>query len=404
MTTDLTVREQADEVRSLSTLAFRELGGAIGGIGQFHRGVAERVFWALGPMGSVARFAHDGISNGVYAGIRGATWTLGRGADAALALRDAPAEGVVSTTRAGAAGLAALNGLIGDALERDGSELAQPMAVRAGGRVVDADRDALAAAFPDATGHIVVFLHGLMETEFSWRGTYGDSLAGELGYTPVYVRYNSGRHVSENGRSLADLMAEVVAAWPADVERIALVGHSMGGLVARSACHCAALEEAEWTRSVTHVVSLGTPHMGAPLEQAVHYASAGLHRLPETRPIATFLRRRSGGIRDLHGGSLVDEDWRDVDRDALRVAACKEIPLLDGATHCFVSATLTRSASHPLGRLLGDILVLVPSASGRSRTRRIPFRDEDGMHVGGASHFALLSHPEVGAKLHEWLR
>ena len=126
-------------------------------------------------------------------------------------------------------------------------------------------------------------------------------------------------------------------------------------------------------------------------------------RLPETRPVASFLRRRSAGIRDLRQGSLVDEDWRDRDPDALRAAACQEVPLLDGATHCFVSATVTHSAAHPVGRLVGDILVLVPSASGRSRTRRIPFRAEDGLHVGGAHHFALLAHPEVYAKLREWL-
>ena len=244
MTNDLVVREQADEVRSLATLGFDELSGAIGGIGQLHQGIAERVFWALGPTGAVARAAHDGISSAVYAGIRGATWTLGRGADAALALREAPAERVVSTSRMGSAGLAALTGLIGDTLERDGSDLAEPMAVRVHGRIAGLDGDALATAFPRASGKLVVFLHGLMETEFSWRGVYGASLERDLGYTPVYVRYNSGRHVSENGRSLADLLAALAAAWPVDVERIALVGHSMGGLVARSACHQAAEEGA----------------------------------------------------------------------------------------------------------------------------------------------------------------
>ena len=96
-----------------------------------------------------------------------------------------------------------------------------------------------------------------------------------------------------------------------------------------------------------HVVSLGSPHMGAPLEQAVHYAAHGLHRLPETRPLGRFLRRRSGGIRDLRQGSLVDDDWRDRDPEALRAEACKEVPLLDGATHCFVSATITRVAAAP---------------------------------------------------------
>jgi hypothetical protein len=143
--------------------------------------------------------------------------------------------------------------------------------------------------------------------------------------------------------------------------------------------------------------------MGAPLEQAVHYASAGLNMLPETRPFSRFLRRRSGGIRDLRQGSLVDSDWRDCDPDALRAQAIAEVPLLEGVTHCFVTATITRSPRHPLGRLVGDCLVLQASGSGRSRTRRIAFDEEYGHHVGGAHHFALLNHPAVYDKLRAWL-
>ena len=188
-----------------------------------------------------------------------------------------------------------------------------------------------------------------------------------------------------------------------EVEQIALIGHSMGGLVARSACHQGALEEAPWTRLVRHVISLGTPHMGAPLEQGTHYLSAALSSLPETRPFGAVLRRRSAGIRDLRQGSLVDADWRGLDPDALRAVACEEVPLLEGATHCFVAATVTRSEAHPVGRLLGDWLVLVPSASGRSRRRRIPFELEHGMHVGGTNHLALLNHPQVYERLRGWL-
>jgi pimeloyl-ACP methyl ester carboxylesterase len=323
---------------------------------------------------------------------------------AAVGRREAPA---LSTTPYGSALIAAVTGLRGDALEAEGSALCQPMAVRVDGEPVALDPDSLSQAFPDAGSRIVVFVHGLMTTEFSWslggREPYGARLARELGCTPLYVRYNSGRHISENGRSLSELMEQLVAAWPVDAEQVALVGHSMGGLVARSACCHASEDGADWARLVTHSVSLGTPHMGAPLEQAVHVLSAGLARLPETRPFANFLRRRSNGIRDLRRGSLVDEDWRECDPDALRGAACAEIPLLEGATHCFVSAAITRSERHPLGRLLGDTLVLVPSASGRSRTRRIPFEDEYGMHLSAATHFTLLNHPAVYDRLRDWL-
>jgi pimeloyl-ACP methyl ester carboxylesterase len=202
---------------------------------------------------------------------------------------------------------------------------------------------------------------------------------------------------------VAALLDRLVRAWPVQARAIALVGHSMGGLVARSACHYGSLEGQRWTALVRHVISLGTPHLGAPLEQGAHVAAAALSSLPETRMLGSFLRRRSAGIRDLRHGSLVDEDWRGRDPDTLRAAVCREVPLLEGATHCFVSASITRSPGHPLGRLLGDTLVLVPSARGRGRTRRIGFEDEHGHHVGASHHLALLNHPEVYERLRGWL-
>jgi pimeloyl-ACP methyl ester carboxylesterase len=380
-------RGRSGEAAELARRGLSELGGAARGIGETHLAVADRVFRFVGPQGVPVRLAHHAISRGVYAGLHGAAVAAGRGA--AFAARNA---GPVSDTPQGARLVGILNGLIGDTLEREGSALAVGMSVTRRG---------------EPAPRLVVFLHGLMETERSWRWggreSYGERLERELGCTAVELRYNTGLRISENGRLLCELMTELVEEWPVEVEEIALVGHSMGGLVARSACHRAALDDRDWVRKVRHIVSLGSPHMGAPLEQAVHYAAYGLSRLPETRAFGRFLARRSGGIRDLRQGSLVDEDWRDRDPDELRAAACAEVPLLEGATHCFVSATITRSPNHPLGRLLGDMLVLSDSASGRSRTRRLGFRDEDGLHVGPANHFALLNHPKVYAQLRKWL-
>ena len=396
---------EPDELRALSRLAAAELSGGAGGIGSVHDAIARRVFDAVGPTAAPVRLAHDAIARGVYASLQGAAAVAGHVADCALAGRDSGRP--LSDTPRGAQALAVVNGLIGDALEREGSDLQERMALRLRGRVVPAERGPLAAAFPAARPRLVVFVHGLMETEHAWRlgggESYGARLARDVGCTPLHVRYNSGRHISRNGRSLADLLDAVVAAWPVEVGEIALVGHSMGGLVARSAC-CQASERGQaWVARVRHVVSLGTPHMGAPLAQGLHYAAHALHAVPETRPFGRFLRRRSAGIRDLRQGSLVDRDWEGCDPDALRAAACAEVPLLEGATHCFVTATVTRSERHPLGRLVGDALVLSASAAGRSRSRRIPFRADDGMHVGGAHHLALLNHPAVYAKLREWL-
>jgi pimeloyl-ACP methyl ester carboxylesterase len=402
--------QRPDEIRALNRLAFDELGRFIGGIGGFQHAPAQRAFRAVGWGAKPTEYIYGKVTNGVYAGLRGATAALGGAADRALGRRPIDEGRRLSANPVGSFAVAVLDGLIGDALEEQQSDLAEPMAVRVDGQVVTPDRGALALAFPQATPRLVVFVHGLMGTELGWRWfggpnqeSYGDRLARDVGATPVFVRYNTGRHISQNGRSLCELMEQLVSAWPVEVEQIALVGHSMGGLVSRSATYRGLEDGADWVGRVRHVVSLGTPHMGAPLAQAVHYATVGLCALPETRPLGDFLRRRSGGIRDLRHGSLVDEDWRDCDPDALRAAACREVPLLEGATHHFVAATVTRSPSHPLGRLVGDWLVLEPSASGRSRTRRIPFRVEDGMHLGATNHIALLNHPAVYERLHAWL-
>ncbi len=353
----------ADELRALTRLAFDELGLGAGGIGQVHRAIADRAF--RGP--SPAKLLHDGISGAVYASMAGTAALVGRGA--AAVVRDRP----VSDTPRGAVALAVLNGLRGDALE---PPLATTMTLRGGG---------------EPRPRLAVFVHGLFETEYAWRygggPTYGERLEG---FTPVWVRYNSGRHISENGRTLAEELRRLVADWPVEVEEIALIGHSMGGLVARSACHAGG----DWTRAVSHIVSLGSPHAGAPLESAVHYAAAALGVAPETRPFSRFLRRRSAGIRDMRRGSLVDEDWHGRDPDALRAAACQEVPFLDGVRHCFVSATVTRDARHPVARVIGDWLVLEASASHRA---------QEALHVGGAHHLALLNHPQVYERLSEWL-
>jgi pimeloyl-ACP methyl ester carboxylesterase len=303
-----------------------------------------------------------------------------------------------------------VNGLAGDHLAADHPDLAIEMSLRRGGHEVPLEREGIAEAFSDATPRIALFIHGLCETDEAWRLTlpgappappYGSRLRDELGYTPVYLRYNTGLHVSENGRELTQILERLVAAWPVEVEEIALVGHSMGGLVARSACRYGELDEHSWTDVVRHVFCLGTPHLGAPLEKAAHIASWPLNRLPETRPFADlFFNGPREGNKALRCGSCVDEDWGDSDefwRDR-----CTEVPFLPDATYYFVGATLGRRPDGPAS-LVGDLLVRYPSASGVGRRRRIPFEIDNGRHIGGLDHFRLLNHPAVYEQIRAWL-
>jgi pimeloyl-ACP methyl ester carboxylesterase len=234
------------------------------------------------------------------------------------------------------------------------------------------------------------------------RPTYGERLQDELSYTPLYVRYPTGLRISENGRALSALLDGVMAAWSMPVEDVVLIGHSMGGLVVRSACHQGEREDRRWVRPVHHVISLGSPHLGADLEKGVHALGWALRRLPETRALASVLDARSVGIKDLRFGAIAEADWRDADPDEWLRDRCTEVPFLPHAHYCFVATTLRGG---PVGDLLGDLLVRTPSASGRGngRGRRIPFEVDNGHELTGAHHMDLLNHPTVYEQLVRWL-
>ena len=253
-----------------------------------------------------------------------------------------------------------------------------------------------------------MFVHGLCETDDAWTlgGSrhipYGFRLQAELGYTPVYVRYNTGLHISENGRELARLLDELVAAWPTEVHELSLIGHSMGGLVARSACHYAA--DATWCDRVRHVFTLGAPHLGAPLELAAARTSHLLSRLPETRALLSRpLNLRSVGIKDLRYGYLTDECWFERDCDAFLDDTSQEVPFLPTANHYFVCATLSREPDALAGRVVGDLLVLKASAWHQRKGERLRFATEHYQHVGGANHLELLNHPAIYEQIRRWM-
>ena len=177
----------------------------------------------------------------------------------------------------------------------------------------------------------------------------------------------------------------------------------MGGLVARSACHYGQSEGHDWTSAVRHVFCLGSPHLGAPLQKGVNALGWALGRVPETRPLANVLNVRSAGIKDLRYGSCAEEDWCDCDPDELLTDRCHDVPFLPGARFYFVAVTLSQRPGDPLGAILGDLLVRVPSASGAGRRRQIGFAIEDGHHVGGLTHFDLLNHPAVYDQIRAWI-
>jgi hypothetical protein len=389
------------ELRAAGRLGGHALAGIVSRVEQAHQAVAGRAFGPVRHVGAPARLIHDAVSRGVYLAIRSAGSAAGAmGGELASALGRSgwPA----SAAPGGNLALAALNAVAGDRLGPDLAPLAIRMAVRADGRDVELTTRELAAAFPDARPRLAVFLHGLAETENSWdpRGdqgvSYGSRLEAEFGYSPVYVRYNSGRHVSENGQDLAALLASLTAAWPEQADELLLVGHSMGGLVIRSACHVGQQSSAAWVPRLRHVFYLGSPHLGAPLARAAGLAGWALGLMPETRPFVTMVNGSSAGIKDLRHGYLLPDDWSGCDQDGCLRDHRHEAPLLAGVNHYVISATITADPGHAVGTVVGDLLVPPDSAHGqRGRRQLIPLPVESGRRLGGMHHFDLLGHPAV---------
>jgi pimeloyl-ACP methyl ester carboxylesterase len=397
-----------EEIAALGDLAGEAAAGATRQIHEMHDGIARRVWRRVGPAALPVRLAHDRIAGSAYAAAGELTRQVVRaGAHAASLARseDAPS---IERTPGGRLVVSALNGVFGDTLVRRGNALALGMTVRRRGRDLVLTPAAVRDAYPNAKSRLVVFVHGLCETDDAWKigaarhVPYGHRMEIELGYSPVYLRYNTGRHISENGRDLAETLEALVASWPTRVHEVILVGHSMGGLVARSACHYGA--DSAYVAKVRHVFTLGTPHRGAPLEQAANAASVALARLPETRPLAKALNIRSSGIKDLRYGYLLDECWMDQDCDAFLRDTSREVPFLPTARHYFICATLTREPDAAVGRIIGDLLVLQPSAwAHEGRGKRMRFPIEHYHHLGGANHFDLLNHPAIYAQMRRCL-
>jgi pimeloyl-ACP methyl ester carboxylesterase len=347
-----------------------------------------------------------GIPGLVYRSIHGVTRLVGFGLDTAFALGTRRDEKAPSSPRRDAL-LAVLNGVVGDHLAATDNPLAISMGFRKDGQPLTLNRQALAAAFFPAGRRIVVLMHGLCRDDLGWQREghdHGAALARDLFYTPVYLHYNSGRHVSTNGREFSELMEGLVREWPEPVEELVIVGHSMGGLVARSACHYGRLAGREWVRHLKKMIFLGTPHHGSPLERAGHWTEILVGISPYTAPLTKLGALRSAGITDLRFGSVLDEDW--MRRRGVQVHDPRRFVPLPSRVKCYAIAASKRP--DPISkkkRPAGDGLVPVTSALGQHREEALalPIPKARKRVFYGLAHLDLLGSREVYDQIRAWL-
>ncbi|HEX3527024.1 MAG TPA: alpha/beta hydrolase [Thermoanaerobaculia bacterium] len=394
------------DIRGLTRLAIDATTGTTDLVEAMHSTISP-IARLLSRSGRAAHGRTRGISGLVYGCIRGVTRLVGFGSDVLLARLTAKL-GEQTSSRGREAVLAATNGVLGDHLAVSGNPLAIPMSLRRDGRPLRLEKQALAAAIPERSGKLVVLAHGLCMNDLQWHRRdhdHGAALAHDLGYTPLYLHYNSGLHVSTNGRAFADLLAALVAEWPQPVEEIVILAHSMGGLLTRNACHLGARDGHDWLRHLRKIVFLGTPHHGAPLERGGNWVNIALEATPYAAPFARLGKIRSAGITDLRHGNLLEEDWAERDRFAHAPDTRRSVPLPDGVP-CFMAAATTGKRSGDLNdRLLADGLVPVNSALGRHQDpgRSLPVPESRQWIGYGMNHMDLLSRPEVYEQIRQWI-
>jgi pimeloyl-ACP methyl ester carboxylesterase len=379
----------------------------VGTIRDVHQAISKRAFGATRAVGGrVPESFHDAVMTSLYGAISGVL-RVSSGSIRALAKRGVGRP--VESSRMGRGVVAAVNGLIGDELRMVDDPQAIVMAVRKDGADIPVSPWPIGESFRDATSHIVLFLHGLCESDESWSlgdrstgSTYAQRIKDDTDGTPVFIRYNTGLRVSENGKHLDWLIRQLVASWPTDVTRITLVGHSMGGLVVRAATNHATASGQTWQHLVRDVICLGTPHTGAALEKVAHMGSRVLHFFPESRPFSAILNSRSGGILDLRHGYITKEEWEGHDLTQLwgldRIAAAP----LPHAEYHFVIATLGATKRHPFSTILGDLLVHFSSAAGIGRSGTV-VEGARLEYLPSTHHFALLNHPRIADWLVQWI-
>ena len=386
-------RSQLSDLRGVTRMTIDATDTIAEVVEKMHRTIQLRP----GPLGVSSTDRPRGITGFVYRCVRGGIRLVGRAIDTGLAgVTPLLPEGESSPTLD--AYRSAANGVYGDYLLRTGNPLAIDMSLRYRGHPLDLQAPMrVLEQHQDETpaNKLVVLVHGLCMNDRQWNRNghdHGAALADEQGYLPLYLRYNSGLHIVSNGRLLAEMLETLIENWAAPLDELVIIGHSMGGLVARSACHHAREAGHAWPKTLRKLVFLGTPHHGAPLERGGHGLDIVMQLSPYSMPFTRLSKARSSGITDLRHGAISGED--------------AVVPLPAGVK-CYAAAAVRAAKRSRLGeRLIGDGLVPLDSALGRHRdSARVLAIPGDRQWVGyGMGHLELLDHPEAYGQLSTWLQ
>ena len=386
------------DLQGISKLTIDAVKGTAQVVESLHSTISQYTSILGDPENNTKDKKTKGLTGMIYKSINGVTHLLGEGINAILNKSsnmhgNYTGEHKLSATREAVA--AAMNGVLGDHFEKGKNPLAINMSFRINGQSLD--KSQLQEFFDNAQNDVTLLIHGLCMNDLQWTReghNHGKMLSEELGHTIVYLHYNTGLHVSENGRQLAQLLNELKLMPNL---KLNIIAHSMGGLVARSACYYAKENKHSWLSMLKKIVFIGTPHHGAILAKGGHWADVLLQISPYSAPFAKITKVRSSGLTDLRHGYIIDEDWQDTE--------CRNLTPLPANVQCYAIATTTsdKESSKLANAVVGDGLVTLNSALGIHKEYNLfipKAKQWIGREIG---HIQLLSDIAVYQVIKNWL-
>ncbi len=403
------LKQNIETLRGSSALAIEAVKGITDLVEEMHVAIVNLALPLSGKEAKPRKAR--GITGLVYRSVRGITSAVGWSIDHGLRAAQLP---VISKALAPAARQlasklrlksaepyretvrAAANGVLGDTLAATKNPLAIQMQFRQRG---------LSMETLPKKGKLLILVHGLCMNDLQWLRDghdHGAMLADKLEYEAIYLHYNTGRHIAENGADFARLLEQTQEKWPVPITELVIMGHSMGGLITRSACHHALQANQVWVKRLNKLICLGSPHAGSPLERAGRGVDYLLGISPYTAPFTRLGLVRSAGIQDLRDGAVTPSGQLPLwpQHVKLYTLACtkQKVP----------APAHKKDLTEPAKRLLGDGLVPVKSALAQEDKPalglplKIPASRQAVVYE--TDHFQLLGSQEVAMHLLRWLK
>jgi pimeloyl-ACP methyl ester carboxylesterase len=251
---------------------------------------------------------------------------------------------------------------------------------------------------------VILFIPGLFTDEKLWldrtikideRQVVSSGIADDYkkrGYFPIFIRFNHGKHISDNGKELLVLLNEFIKLEP--TIKFNVIAYSIGCLILRSTLYYAREAAIDiGSKNFGKVIFISSPDGGSYLEKSGFWATVIMERAPN---IAFMLlgiigNLRSDAIKDLSHGVIREEDWNSFNYLSRywKSHYFGELENID----CYQLYSSFGEDGSPFQEWLGDGIVELPSLTILTENvfLRKDRKELRSTNIVGNNHFTILA-------------